>query len=264
MFIDAIGTQHNPATDARIISLVPSITELLFDMGLGGNLVGRTAFCVHPKEQVKQVKSIGGTKQVNLEKVKKLKATHLIVNIDENPKELVEELSKLIPHIVVTHPNKPADNIDLFSLIGNIFDRKGEAARLISELQAAQTQAQLSAMELDEKKVLYFIWKEPWMTIAPETYISQSLKIANMITYPQESDIRYPEIDLETGILDQVDAVLFSSEPFLFKSEHLKEFAQTYKVPADKLHIIDGEMTSWYGSRAIQGLRYLSDFAKGL
>ncbi|WP_417783048.1 helical backbone metal receptor [Terasakiella pusilla] len=261
MFIDALGQEHQPAPTPRILSLVPSITELLFDLDLSKSLVGRTAFCVHPKELVKQVKSVGGTKQVNMDKVKALNATHLIVNIDENPKELVEELGEFIPNIVVTHPNAPEDNIELYKLLGNIFERRDQAARLISELQAARTHVQMSACDLPQKKVLYFIWKDPWMTIAPETYISRTLASVNLITQPVETDKRYPEVDLTSGILDEVDAILFSSEPFLFKDTHLAEFAETYNQPKDKLHIIDGEMTSWYGSRAITGLRYMVDFA---
>lgn len=264
MFTDAIGQTHAETIDARIICLVPSITELLFDMRLEDRLVGRTAFCVHPKDRVKQVKSIGGTKQVNMDKVKALGATHLIVNVDENPKELVDELATFIPNIVVTHPNKPQDNVDLFSLIGNIFGKTGEAARLISEFQASLTHAQMTAMDLPEKKVLYFIWKDPWMTISQDTYISKSLSIANMTTLPAETESRYPEVDLKDGILDEVDAILFSSEPFLFKPEHLQAFSEEFDIAKEKLHIIDGEMTSWYGSRAIDGMRYLTEFAKTL
>lgn len=264
MFTDAIGQTHAYDPNARILCLVPSLTELLFDLGLGSNLVGRTAFCVHPKGDVKTVPSIGGTKQVNMDKVLALGATHLIVNIDENPKELVDELSCHIKNVIVTHPNKPEDNIALFKLLGDIFGRKGDAARLISDFHAAKAHAQMAAVELATKKVLYFIWKDPWMTIAPETYIAQSLKIANMITYPEKTDKRYPEIDLGNGILNDVDCVLFSSEPFLFKPEHLDSFAKENNISKDKLHIIDGEMTSWYGSRAIQGMRYLAEFAKKL
>lgn len=264
MIKDAIGQSHQPCDDARILCLVPSITELLFDMGLGDNLVGRTAFCVHPKDRVKQVRSIGGTKQVNMDKVRQLGATHLIVNIDENPKELVDELSALIPHIVVTHPNKPTDNVDLFRLIGDIFKKQGEAARLISEFQAALAHAQLGASELEEKKVLYFIWKDPWMSVSADTYIAHSLAMAHMITLPRENDSRYPQLDLTTELLNEADAILFSSEPFLFKPHHLEEFSTTYNVTKEKLHIIDGEMTSWYGSRAIRGMRYLAEFAKAL
>ena len=123
MFTDAIGQTHACDPNARILSLVPSLTELLFDLGLASNLVGRTAFCVHPKGDVKAVPSIGGTKQVNMDKVLALGATHLIVNIDENPKELVDELSRHIENVIVTHPNKPDDNIALFKLLGDIFPK---------------------------------------------------------------------------------------------------------------------------------------------
>ncbi|MDV7340196.1 helical backbone metal receptor [Terasakiella sp. A23] len=264
MFIDAIGQTHEQANNPRILSLVPSITELLFDLDLAESVVGRTAFCVHPKESVKSVKSIGGTKQVNMDKVMAIDATHLIVNIDENPKELVDELKTFIPNIIVTHPNRPEDNVHLYQMLGNIFDRRDQAARLISELQAANTHTQMAAMDLEEKKVLYFIWKDPWMTISTDTYISRSLASVKLKTIPTESDRRYPEVDLESGILDEADAILFSSEPFLFKLDHLKEFSETHNLPLEKLHIIDGEMTSWYGSRAISGLRYLVEFAKKL
>lgn len=261
MFIDALGQSHPPAQHPRILSLVPSITELLFDLDLSQSLVGRTAFCVHPKDLVKPIQTVGGTKQVNMDKVKALNATHLIVNIDENPKELVEELSKLIPHVIVTHPNAPQDNIELYKLLGNIFERRDQAARLISEFQAARTHVQMAACDLPEKKVLYLIWKDPWMTIAPETYISRTLKSVNLVTQPVNVQDRYPEIDLTSGILDDVDAILLSSEPFLFKQSDLADFAKTYHQPLDKLHLIDGQMTSWYGSRAITGLRYLVNFA---
>jgi ABC-type Fe3+-hydroxamate transport system substrate-binding protein len=264
VIIDAIGQSHPICPDARILSLVPSLSELLCDLGLSSNLVGRTVFCIHPKDKVKNVPTIGGTKQVNMDKVKALGATHLIVNIDENPKDMVEELSKLIPNVIVTHPNAPDDNIGLYQLFGHIFDRNEAATRLITDFHAAKTHAQMTAMDLPEKKVLYFIWKDPWMSIASETYIAHSLKVANLISYPLESDRRYPEVDFKSGILDEVDAILFSSEPFLFKPHHLEAFAEQNGVSKDKLHIIDGEMTSWYGSRAIQGLRYLSEFAKNL
>lgn len=264
MFTDAIDQTHSFEPNPRIVCLVPSLTELLCDLGLTSKIVGRTVFCVHPKDEVKTVPSIGGTKQVNMDKVAGLGATHLIVNVDENPKELVEELSQIIPNVIVTHPNTPEDNIDLFQLLGNIFGRSGDAARLISDFHAARTHAQMTAMDLPEKKVLYFIWKDPWMSIAPETYIAQSLKIGNMITLPVVCDKRYPEVDLGSGILGEVDCVLFSTEPFSFKAEHLQNFATTHSISKEKLHIIDGEMTSWYGSRAILGMRYLADFAKNL
>ena len=100
---------------------VPSITELLFELGLGDKVVGRTGFCFHPKGEVKRVPKIGGTKDFDLEKLRLLRPTHLIVNVDENPKELVDSAREFIPNIVVTHPLGPKDNVSLYQLMGYLF-----------------------------------------------------------------------------------------------------------------------------------------------
>src|SRR5471030_111694 len=115
--IDAVGTLHQAAADARIVSLVPSITELLCDLGLAGQLVGRTGFCIHPADIVRSIPKIGGTKDVNVEKIRKLAPTHLVVNIDENEQPTVAALAEFVPHIVVTHPNTPRDNLALARLM---------------------------------------------------------------------------------------------------------------------------------------------------
>ena len=118
---DALGTLHAPAPGARIVSLVPSITEMLCDLGLAPQMVGRTGFCIHPAAAVRQIPKIGGTKDVNIEKIRKLAPTHLVVNIDENDKPAVERLAEFVPHIVVTHPMGPRDNLPLARLLGGIF-----------------------------------------------------------------------------------------------------------------------------------------------
>ena len=119
---DAVGRRHVPAgPDARIVSLVPSLTELVFDLGLGDRLVGRTGFCVHPHEALRGVPKVGGTKDVKLERIRELAPTHVLVNMDENRRETVDALAAFVPHIVVTHPNTPQDNLPLFALLGGIF-----------------------------------------------------------------------------------------------------------------------------------------------
>ena len=111
-FTDAVGARHAPDPAARIVSLVPSITELLCDLGLAAQVVGRTGFCIHPADIVAAIPKVGGTKDVNIEKIRKLAPTHLVVNIDENEKPTVEALAEFVPHIVVTHPLAPRDNLD--------------------------------------------------------------------------------------------------------------------------------------------------------
>ena len=119
--VDAVGRRHAPAPDARIVSLVPSITEMLCDFGLAPRLAGRTGFCIHPRDVVGAIPKVGGTKDVNLDKIRKLAPTHLVVNIDENEKPTVERLAEFVPHVIVTHPLRPEDNLALARLLGGVF-----------------------------------------------------------------------------------------------------------------------------------------------
>jgi ABC-type Fe3+-hydroxamate transport system substrate-binding protein len=242
------------AAEPRIVSLVPSITELLCDLGLSAQLVGRTGFCVHPWETVRRIPKVGGTKDVKLDRVRELEPTHVVVNVDENRKEDAEALAEFVPHVVVTHPQAPRDNLDLYRQMGETFGREEEAERLCAEFERAYERA--TAVAREPRDVLYLIWRDPWMTISPETYISRTLALFGWRTIPAESDERYPQVDLAEV---DVERVLLSSEPFHFKERHVAEVEEL--VPdAAQVALIDGEMTSWYGSRAIAGLDYLAEF----
>jgi ABC-type Fe3+-hydroxamate transport system substrate-binding protein len=243
------------AAEPRIVSLVPSITELLCDLGLSGQLVGRTGFCIHPWETVRQVPKVGGTKDVKLERIRELAPTHVIVNVDENLKADAEALAEFVPEVVVTHPRAPRDNLDLYRQMGGIFGREAEAEDLCAEFERAYERAAASAGE--RRDVLYLIWRDPWMSVAPDTYISRTLALFGWRTLPLEAADRYPEVD-PADLAERVDNVLLSSEPFHFKEHHLAELEEL--VPGAKVALIDGEMTSWYGSRAIAGLDYLAEF----
>ncbi len=257
--VDAVGTAHAVAGgDARIVSLVPSVTELLCDLGLGSQLVGRTGFCIHPREVVRSIPKVGGTKDVKVDRIRALAPTHVVVNVDENTKETVAELAGFVPSIVVTHPLAPEDNLGLYRLLGGIFGGAAEAERLCGEFEAAY--ADLTARSHPPSAVLYLIWREPWMTISRDTYISRMLALVGWETYPTSTDDRYPEVDLAAAAVS-VERVLLSSEPFRFREKHLAEVEAL--VPGTRVTLIDGEMTSWYGSRAIEGLRYLGDYAAG-
>lgn len=261
--VDAAGVIHRPAGDGfRIVSLVPSITELLFDLGLGRAVVGRTAFCIHPRDKVKAAKSVGGTKKINRDKLKALSATHVIVNVDENPRELAEDVARLGCEVVVTHPIDVRDNLDLYRLMGRLFGRESEAEALCGRFEAAFRDLAARSRALDERRVLFLIWKDPWMTVSRETYISRMFALAKLRTIDGGGDARYPEVALTEDLLSTVDLVLFSSEPFVFKQHHLDAFGVEFPRHGAKAAMIDGEMVSWYGSRAIAGLRYLGEFVR--
>jgi ABC-type Fe3+-hydroxamate transport system substrate-binding protein len=256
---DAAGKLHKPVSDTpRIVCLVPSLTELLFSLGLGDSLVGRTGFCVHPAQEVRRIPKVGGTKTVDTARVRKLRPTQLIVNIDENPRDLAEELSHFIPHTVVTHPVAPEDNLPLFRLFGGIFGCMDRAEALCQELEAELRLTLEHGREIPRETVLYLIWKAPWMTVSRDTYISRMLDLIGWDTVPDGTTVRYPVVDVGSPSMRALHQVLLSSEPYSFRERHVEAVkADLPDGSCARVSLIDGEMVSWYGSRAIAGLRYL-------
>ena len=180
---DAAGTVHVPAPrDARIVSLVPSITELLFDLGAGDRVVGRTPFCIHPRGGVANVPRVGGTKTPRLDRIRALEPTHLIVNVDENRREDADALAAFVPNVIVTHPLGPRDNPALYRLVGGIF-ASGEATdRLCRAFERAVSALESAAHGFPERQILYLIWRNPWMTVTRDTYVSRTLALVNLFT----------------------------------------------------------------------------------
>ena len=258
--VDAAGNSHPRAdSSARIVSLVPSITELLFSLGLEQQVVGRTGFCIHPRDAVRNVPKVGGTKDVKLEVLRGLHPTHVIVNVDENDLVTFQKIQEFVPHVIVTHPNSPADNIALFELLGEVFGVESRAEQLAGELKRELAACQ--AATWSPERVLYLVWKDPWMAVASDTYIARTLACVGWEVTIEPGGwsgaARYPVISDIESASHAVGRVLLSSEPFMFRQRHLNELRDRLNVPVD---LIDGEMTSWYGSRAIRGLAYLREF----
>src|SRR5262245_12998866 len=251
-------------TSHRIASLVPSVTELLIALGLREQVIARTAFCIHPQEDVRVIPKVGGTKDVNLDQLRRLAPTHVIVNMDENRAETAQALREFVPHVLVTHPCRPEDNFELIDQMVQAFGAhpgvSEQAAHLRTQLQA-ELQS-LRAQQWPARRVLYLIWRKPWMTVARDTYISRMLALVNWHTLPDQTGgvvgaARYPTVDTdrESAWLSEVDDVLLSSEPYRFTVMHMSQ-AQTL-CPRARVQLVDGEMLSWYGARAVAGLRYL-------
>ena len=260
---DAVGTFHLPVQGpARIVCLVPSITELVCDLGLSAQLVGRTGFCIHPREMVRGIPKVGGTKTVDADRIRALRPTHVILNIDENEQPVAEALADFVPNLIVTHPMSPLDNLALYRLIGGIFNRSAEAEALCSRFQAAYDE--VSRETHWPRKALYVIWKDPWMTISRDTYIARTLALAGLETLPEVALTRYPEFLPGEAWAADVDVVLLSTEPYMFRQRHVAEVAALSPFTGKPVLLIDGEMTSWYGSRAIEGLAYLREFRRSI
>ena len=259
----------------RIASLVPSLTELLFELGLGPWLVARTGFCIHPSDAVAALPKVGGTKDVNLAKLRSLAPTHVLVNVDENRRDTVEAIRSWTaaddeppaPQVIVTHPLAPDDNLALVDQLLVQFgalDGVGERAeRLRAALRSELEQTRPDGRA--PQRVLYLIWRGPWMTVARDTYISRMLARVNWHTMPEldggeSGAARYPAVRGDEEWLARVDQVLLSSEPYAFGAVHLDEAKAL--CPNAQVRLVDGEMLSWYGARAVPGLRYLRQIAE--
>ena len=255
---DWAGVTHPVARGAvRIASLVPSLTELLFALDLGSSVVARTGFCVHPRPAVRKIPKIGGTKDPDLERLRALAPTHLIVNVDENRREVVEQAASFIPHVIVTHPAGPDDNPRLYRLLGAVFGRDRAAESLCRAFEDARDALAHAIAPLPRERVLYLIWRGPWMSVRRDTYVARTLACAGWDTVPPDAPRRYPEIADEAPAWRDADRILLSTEPYAFRPRDADALARRHRKP---VHLIDGEWTSWYGVRAIDGLRALGAY----
>jgi len=242
----------------RIVSLVPSQTELLFDLGLNEQIVGLTRFCIHPEGLVETKTKIGGTKKFNIEKIKQLKPDLIIGNKEENYKEGIEELMKDFP-VWMSDIFTLNDSFNMMRELGRITNREARANKLITEIQTGFEA--LRPTENVQKRCAYFIWRKPYMVAANHTFIDNMLQVAGMINV-FDTHVRYPEINPE-GLKElKPDYIFLSSEPYSFSEKHLDEF-QAFS-PTAKVVLVDGEMFSWYGSRLRNAPGYFAALRKSL
>lgn len=247
----------------RIISLVPSITLLLFDLGLGNSIIGRTKFCVHPKGKVNDIPIIGGTKNIDVQKIKLLQPTIIFTSKEENEKEPVELLNKDFKVIVFDVRNLE-DNYKMIERIGKlthteinalqIKEKTKEEFKLLEESISKSSNLQINT--------LYLIWRKPYMTVGKDTFIHSMLELMglkNMFTH----QTRYPIIsNLQTSYFEKCQLVLLSSEPYPFTEKHIAEIQQ--QLPNAKICLADGEYFSWYGSKMAKAPAYFQKLSEEL
>lgn len=250
----------------RIASLVPSLTELLVVLGMREHIVARTGFCIHPADAVRDIPKVGGTKDVNLAKLRRLAPSHVLVNVDENRLDTVQALREFVPEVIVTHPCAPQDNLALIDQLVAAFGAlPGVAERAAAcRHELAQELALMRTQTHPAQDVLYLIWREPWMSVARDTYISRMLAQVQWNTLPEvdggaHGAARYPVVHGDEPWLADAQQVLLSSEPYAFGPQHVD--AARALCPHARVRIVDGELISWYGARAAAGLRYLRELA---
>ncbi len=249
---DALGRPVRlGAPPRRIVSLVPSQTELLADLDLDAEVVGLTRFCVHPEGWKARKPIVGGTKNVRLDRVRGLAPDLVIANQEENVREQVEALAEVVP-VYVTDVGTVADALTMIRDVGRIVDRAPPADALAGEIAAgfdrlAADVGEPDAGETDDRpRALYLIWRDPWMTVGHDTIIHDVMRRAGLANVAADRD-RYPALsDDEIHALDP-DVVLLSSEPYPFAEAHRAEVQAL--APRARIEFVDGEVFSWYGSR---------------
>lgn len=232
----------------RIVSVVPSQTELLYTLGLNNEVVGITKFCVHPNSWYKNKTRVGGTKTLDIEQIKKLNPTLILANKEENVKEQIEALRDVCP-VYVSDINTFDDALMMMDVIGQWTNRHEMARELIEQLRFQATQY---LQKPDPRSVLYLIWQKPYMAAGTNTFIHTMLKVGGWKNSVPLS--RYPELTEEQIRTLNPGLVFLSSEPFPFKLKHIQEL-QTI-LPEAKIMLVDGEMFSWYGSRLLHSFNY--------
>lgn len=237
----------------RIVSLVPSQTELLFDLGLDAEILGVTKFCVHPF-YAKQTKTIvGGTKNSKIDKIRALQPDIILCNKEENTLDIVEACSKICPtHVSDVYTLDDAKN--LISEYGAIFNKRIESSNIVQKLDYRLADFQSFIEDKRVMKVAYFIWRNPWMVAANHTFIDHLLRL-NKFENIYGNKERYPEVELKRIRLEgDPEVVLLSSEPYPFKDKHVFEVGRF--AHHAKTVFVDGELFSWYGSRLLKSFDY--------
>jgi ABC-type Fe3+-hydroxamate transport system substrate-binding protein len=244
--------------EIKIISLVPSITLLLFDLGLDTQIVGRTKFCIHPKEKINSIPTIGGTKNSDIQKIKQLQPDVIFAAKEENEKEQIDELKKDFNVIIFDIKNLD-DNYKMIAKIGKLTSTEIKAQEIIIQTKLHFDELKKSIIKLPNSQIntLYLIWRKPYMTIGKDTFIHammEQLDLKNMFDH----QTRYPIIqNLQTSYFSKCQLVLLSSEPYPFSQQHIKEIQE--QLPTAKILLVDGEYFSWYGSKIADAPLYLSE-----
>lgn len=257
-YTDQMGRQITlPEFPKKIISLVPSQTELLYDLGLEEQIAGITKFCIHPEKLFRDKPRIGGTKQFNFEKIKALNPDLIIGNKEENEEKQIKELMQLYP-VWMSDIKNLEDSLEMINQVGIITNKTVASNLIIDKITTEFNQLKQKTSNLRLKRAAYFIWRKPYMVAGNDTFIDHLLEICRFENIFKNKQGRYPEISETELKKEKPEVILLSSEPYPFKEKHIRELQ--HLLPNSEINLVDGEMFSWYGSR----LKYAPGYFKTL
>lgn len=247
----------------RLISLCPSLTELVFDLGSGHELVGRTKFCIHPADGVASVETLGGTKNPKIERIVALMPDLVLMNEEENRIEDAEALRAARIAVHTSMPRTVDETADMVRSIGEAIGRPAAAARIVDDIASRTTAVRARTAGRRPVTYAYLIWRKPYMTLNDDTYVGGLLGLAGGQNVFGAAGDRYPEITAGDLAHRSPERVLLSSEPFPFADRHADELAELTGFPRERFHLVDGELLSWHGSRTIRGIDYAEQVISG-
>ena len=260
-FTDASGVRVSlPEPPRRIVSLIPSITETLFALGLGEAVAGCTIYCTQPPEGVAGKTRVGGEKNPKLEVIRELGADLVIANIEENVREHIETLRGWGIPVYVTYPRTVADGVRLIRELGAVAGAGERAAQIAGPLEKRYAQLRARLEGRRRKRVFCPIWRNPYMTVNGDTYVHDMLAVCGGDNVFSTLASRYPEVTLEEVAASGPEVILLPDEPYRFRRAHLADFAPHPEIPAVKngrIHLVDGKLLSWYGPRIGEALEAL-------
>jgi iron complex transport system substrate-binding protein len=240
----------------RIVSLCPSLTELVFDLGRGPDLVGRTRFCIHPAGLVDVVEKVGGTKNPKVARIVELAPDLVLLNEEENRREDADALAAAGVRCHTSFPKTALDTAAMVRSIGAAVEREVEAERIATDIERRSERVRAAARGRPEVSWAYLIWREPWMVVNGDTFVDALLSEAGGRNVFGDRNDRYPTITPEELGRADPRIVLLSSEPFPFAEKHAAELAELAGLPPERFHLVDGELLSWHGSRTPRGIDY--------
>lgn len=258
--VDQMGrTVAVPDIPNKIISLVPSQTELLYDLGLAEHIIGQTVFCIYPQEHFKSATKVGGTKKLNIQAIRDLQPDLIIGNKEENEHSQIQELEKEFP-VWMSDIYNLNDALEMIRQIGIVVCKQDNAEAVVQKIEAGFNK--IKSIQTKSLKVLYFIWRKPYMVAGRNTFIHDMLQYCGLENAIHEIDSRYPEVSAYVIKSLNPDIIFLSSEPYPFKEKHIVELAQL--CPLAKIRIVDGEMFTWYGSRLVNSPEYFHNMINSL
>ena len=248
----------------RIVSLCPSLTELVFDLGHGEELVGRTKFCIHPADRVGAVEKVGGTKNPKIDRIVDLAPDIVLLNEEENRREDAEALERAGVRCHVSFPHTALETAEMVRSIAAAIDARDQGERIAHDIETRHERVKRAAAGRSPVRFAYLIWREPWMTVNGDTFVSALLADAGAENMFATRADRYPVVTPEELAAAEPDAVLLSTEPFPFKASHADELTGLSGVARERMQIVDGELLSWHGSRTPAGIDYAEQVIAGV